>query len=117
MIAFVRDCIFMYYVSTMRLGDCYILIQKQQYFPHCSRITCNPILLPRTFFTFPHSYIMGTTYICKKIWNFAGKFWKNAKIVNKEIFFYEFCIIDMKKFIDLKKIDKNMLEFYRFWIK
>ena len=23
--------------------------------------TCNPILLPRTFFTFPHSYIMGTT--------------------------------------------------------
>jgi hypothetical protein len=22
---------------------------------HCSRITRNPILLPRTFFTFPHS--------------------------------------------------------------
>ena len=29
---------------------------------HCSRITRNPILLPRTFFTFPHSYKMGTTY-------------------------------------------------------
>ena len=57
---------------------------------HCSRITRNPILLPRTFFTFPHSYIMGTTYICKKIWNFTGKFWKNAKIVDKEIFSMNF---------------------------
>ena len=34
---------------------------------HCSRMTGNKILLPMAFFNFPHSYIMGTIKICKKI--------------------------------------------------
>ena len=53
-------------------------------YSHCSRITRYPNLLPRTFFNFPHSYIMGTIYICKKIWYFTGNFWKKSKFVNKE---------------------------------
>ena len=46
--------------------------------------------LPSTFFTFPHSFIMGTTSICKKKWNFTEKFWKIWDFVKKKKFAMNF---------------------------
>ena len=37
------------------------------------------ILLPGTFFTFPHSYIMGTIKTCQEIWDFTNFFWNCVK--------------------------------------
>ena len=58
--------------------------------PHCSRIDLNKILFPGTFFTSPHSYLMGTISICKKIWDFTENFWENSKFVKKKIFLLNF---------------------------
>ena len=57
---------------------------------HCSRMTGNKILLPMAFFNFPHSYMMGTIKICKKILILTENFWKIEKFVQSEKFSWLF---------------------------
>ena len=50
---------------------------------HCLRMDLNKITFPGTFFISPHSYIMGTILIWKKILDFTGNFLENSKFVNE----------------------------------
>ena len=72
----------LYIVSKWRV----IIGAKRMAPTHCSRTTRNKNLLPRTFSTFQHSYMILTTIIDWKKPILTGNFCKNPKFSKMKIF-------------------------------